>query len=798
MKYLKRLLIALVLILFLTGAFVFVTITFYKKELTALLVEHAKTDYGLTLKVSDIQVSFFANWPHASIKLKNVFVASNVYANNEPVLKAGALALSFNLHKMIHKDFTIKHISIHDAEILMLHNENGERNFEFKQQPPDTLRTKSPVKFDIDKIIVRNVKFKFINKVRQQNLAFHFLDLSIPLRLYSDGAEASLNGKILVEELLFNPKNGAFLKNTRARAALKLNYIKNTQAICIHPPSYIEIEGNKYNITSLINLGEAKRLALNIESKKIKYERAAALLSPKIKTTLSNFEVKRPIDAKITLVVNLGKKEDPVILAEVTGENCDLLIGNSKIPYSELYFTGKIRSLDSTGTRGDMARGSVVFEPVKGKVYDFPFTAAVYVTNLENPHIHIDADLLVEANKIPLEVSKDFVLKGSAKAKLKYSGPTRKLNKQEFLKSPMQLNARVVFKNLSYKEPDRPYVYTVNGKAEVNNSDLYFEDLHVKTAVADALVKGKAQGFVPYLFGFSKGFKATVSARTERLDLNPLFADAEVSEKTNKNTIKSTSKKIGQSKFEFSVNLFAKRLVFRKFDAQNAAVDLFYKDNSLKINSASLNTCDGKLNANASIHNFNRIDANVSVQNVDVTKLFMQFENFGQQAVTSENLKGNISLDARFKTNLDEKMNLLGETMAGDVKLKLKNGHLINFEPVQNLSNFLFRNRDFNDVAFTELNESFKLRGYEMQIEELEIGSNILNLFVVDGLYNFKGNSNINILVPWNNLKKRGKDYIPKNSGQSAENTKGLKLNFNGPSKKMKISLGHKEQEKVF
>jgi hypothetical protein len=186
------------------------------------------------------------------------------------------------------------------------------------------------------------------------------------------------------------------------------------------------------------------------------------------------------------------------------------------------------------------------------------------------------------------------------------------------------------------------------------------------------------------------------------------------------------------------------------------------------------------------------------VRNVDVNKLFVQFENFGQQAVTSANLQGSISLDAWFSSDLDPKMNLLGETMAGDVSLKLKNGHLINFEPVQNLSNFLFKNRDFNDVAFTELNESFKLRGYQMQIDELEIGSNILNLYVVDGLYHFKGNSNINILVPWSNLKKRGKNYIPKNSGQSAENTRGLKLNFSGPSKKMKISLGHKPQEKVF
>jgi hypothetical protein len=111
------------------------------------------------------------------------------------------------------------------------------------------------------------------------------------------------------------------------------------------------------------------------------------------------------------------------------------------------------------------------------------------------------------------------------------------------------------------------------------------------------------------------------------------------------------------------------------------------------------------------------------------------------------------------------------------------------------MSNFIFKNRDFNDVAFSELNETFRIRGYEMEIQELEIGSNILNMYVV-GTYNFKENSNINIVLPWHNLRRRGKNYIPKNYAEGSENAKGLKLNFSGPTSNMKLSLGHKESSK--
>lgn len=767
----------------------------------ALLAENLRANYGLDLKVEDLSVSFFSNWPHASVKMKNVYLANTINPSHfGPLMKAGSIAISFNMERLLHKEFIVKFIAISDAEINLVRNEDGTKNFVFQKFPHDPAKH-AGISFEVSKISINNVHFKYLNRQRGQDISLRLADINVRLKQYEDGIKANVKGKTVIEQLLFNEQNGAFLKNTRAGLSLELNYLKETGSICIYAPSNVEIEGHRYDLTSLVKLGENRKLALRIESTQLKFERVAALLTPKIRKVLSNFEVRRPIDAKVLLVANLAEKEEPVVIADVTGRKCDLSIGKSKIPYSDLDFTGKIRSLDSSGQKGDMEHASIVFTQVKGKVYDFPFTASISVVSLLHPIINIDAGLLIEARKIPFEVSKDFVLRGSATAHINYKGPTQKLNKEDFLKSPMSLQASLNFKELSYKEIDRPYVYTVNGKASLDNHDLQFDHLSVKTDIAIATVKGKAEGFVPYVFGQSRGFKATISAKTDNLDLNPLFvknesapAEKTVEEKEHKND----NSKIASGHFEFAVELFAKRLVVRKVEASNAYVDMYYKENSLDIKSAALNTCDGRISVKALVKDFNSVDANISVQNVDVKKLFDQFENFGQDAIVSDNLKGSLSLEAKFKTKLDEKMNLKPESMVCDAKLRLVDGHLVNYEPVQSLSNFLFRNRDFNDVTFSELNETFKLRGYEMQIDELEIGSNVLNLYVIDGLYNFKGNSNVNILIPWSNLKKRSKNYIPKNTGESAENTKGVKLNFNGPNKKMKITLGHKEQAKRF
>ena len=254
----------------------------------------------------------------------------------------------------------------------------------------------------------------------------------------------------------------------------------------------------------------------------------------------------------------------------------------------------------------------------------------------------------------------------------------------------------------------------------------------------------------------------------------------------NKKTIKAE-----QSNFDFNVALIAKKLFIRKVKASNASINMTYKNKLLDVKSVSLDACNGKLYAKGTVYDLNKITADVKIESMDVNTLFEEFENFGQKAVTSKNLQGNIFVDAKFKTELDDNIEVIGNTMDGEIKLKLKEGRLLNFEPLQNISDYVFRNRDFKDISFSELNETCKIKGFEMEIQEMEIGSSVLNLFV-SGKYHFKENSNINILIPWSNLKKRGKNYIPKSSGQTAENSKGLKLNYSGPPKKLKLSLGHR------
>jgi hypothetical protein len=803
MKYVKRIALGLFILLILATGSVFVLITFYKKEMAALLIDSLKTNYGLSLKVEDADVSFLSNWPQASVELKNIYLASDLYPDkNQPVLKAASISLSFNLEKLLHQQFIVRSVSIKDAEILLVKDSSGLRNFEFKK--PATTAPADPgvsaIRFEVEKVSIKNTQFNFFNRQKKQHVGIRLFDNTLRFDQAQDGFKAALRGNVMIDELLFNESKGPFLKATKAKTDLNLSVYFKSKMIVVHPGSEITIHKHLYRANAFINLKDTSWMMLRLESEGLQYAEVKQLLTPKIQAPLENFTVEKPFDAKLMVITKLNIKEDPILILDIDVNDNAIQIGNSKVPYSGLSFQAKLVSLDSSRKKGNIDEATVNFKNIKGRIYDYLFTANVKLHNLVSPDINVNARLFIDAQKIKYKVAQDFILKGSCVATIRYAGPTNKLNSKEFLSPAMHLDASLFFNDFSYREKDKIFVYIVKGTAYVNNRDLKFDNLLLKTDAGEAVLKGKAENFVNYVLGYSNSLKADLVARSDYFNLNPYLPQKtgkeqkpEEDKKTNAEYKQSVQ--ANESDFEFNASLYAKKLYIRKVEAENASIVLSHKNRLLNIKSINATTCGGKIAAKGTVYDLSKIDAEMEMQDIDINQLFTQFENFGQKKVESRHLQGRISLKANFKTELDDNMEVIGATMAGDVKLKLKEGHLQNFEPVQSMSNFVFRNRDFNDVSFSELNETFRIKGYEMEIQELEIGSNILNMYVT-GTYNFKENSNINILLPWHNLRRRGKNYVPKNFGEGIENAKGLKLNFSGPTNSMTLSFGHKEMRK--
>lgn len=789
-KYLKRIFFILLFIVVTPLIAAFLAVTFYKKELTDLLVAQAKDTYGLTIHIGETKVSIFENWPNASIEIKDVSAATMLSSSPAPtLLQAQSISVSFDMMKLLEKKFVVNSFSIEHGAITLIKDKHGNTNFKIKEKS-DTVKTASPLQFDLRKINVKDLRLDFKNEEHEKHIGILFLDNEVRLRMQDKIVKANLSGNIKIEELLFKPAKGPFLKNTTAAIYLNTSFYSTHPSLFVDETSYVIIDEEKYSLVSFVQLEEDKKLTLKINAPQADFKKGLRLLNTKIQESLSKINVINPVSVDATIIAPIGRSADPELYVSMSGSNNDITIGNTEIPYSHVSFKGYLRSMGDKGETEDLRNGAVVFKDVKGLVYDFPFKASVLISNLKEASIHIKADIRIPGSKIKFKPGTDFILDGLCLANVDYTGDTRHLNSNDFLDAPQQLKLKVAFKEFSYRTGTDQPAYVISGDAEGMNKDISFKDIKLQTVGGDFIIEGNATDFVPYAFGRKNGFNATIQAFTNNLDLTSMIAKsfAASEQKSTTSLSKQDVKEAMDGAFVFKMGMYAKKLIIRNLIATDAVAEMNYSNKTIDVTKLTMKACNGNLSVSGKLNNFTTLQASILIKNMEVKTMFEQFEDFGQKTISSKKLRGTISVSADLKARLNERFQLQAPDLDGVVQLKLKDGHLLDFEPLQSISPY-FRNRDFKDITFSEINQTFKIKGTEMDIQNLEIASNVLNLYV-DGIYSFKGNSDLNIRIPLSNLKRRDKDYIPKSLGEEGKTARALLLNAHGLPDKIKISLG--------
>lgn len=138
---------------------------------------------------------------------------------------------------------------------------------------------------------------------------------------------------------------------------------------------------------------------------------------------------------------------------------------------------------------------------------------------------------------------------------------------------------------------------------------------------------------------------------------------------------------------------------------------------------------------------------NLSLKNCDIDKLLFKFENFGQDAVVSENLHG--KLTAKINGKIRVYPDMVADLDQSEIHLDVGvyNGRLVNYKPMLMLSDY-FGDKDLTNLRFDTLENHIDITNGLMTIPNMTIESTI-------GHFEFSGTQSMNdqieyyIRIPW-------------------------------------------------
>ncbi|QHT68513.1 AsmA-like C-terminal region-containing protein [Rhodocytophaga rosea] len=779
----------------------------YQDEIMAAVKEEFNKKINGELTVQEMDFNLLADFPNFSFTLVQPKIKDSLYVLHKQYLfEADKIHLQLALLKLLQNELRIKSVILQNANIHLFKDKQDYSNMSvFKQNTAssDTASSGSlGMELNLQRVIYRNVHFQYIDSLRNKTIGFRLANAFTQLDRKKDIIDILLKGRVNFDGLTFNAAKGGFLKNKEAELQLHLTYHTLEKQLAISP-SDIHIGQENYQVKGNLLFNKPISLFLVFTAPQASLQKVTPLLPENIAKKLNRFTVDRPVQAIATLSTQLLPGYVPHLEVQFKANNTSITYKGQTFTHVDM--TGRfVNQLDSTLEQSD-ENSAVEITQFAGRYENLPYKATFTVTQLTDPKINLvgSANIALKQANHLLDEEKMQLGTGKANIDFKYKGDLAHFFDTTNDTIPGKLSGTIEIKDGSFHYYPRKFEFAkINSTFKFDQSDIAIQSLKFKLNNNDIQVKGRIEDFFP-LFLYDRGkIQANMEVSTPAFNFDDFKSPGSlekmglIKRKKSSQTKRLIASRLDSliEKLECRLAFHADEIKYRKFEASGVNGNITLDDNFVGLDNIEMSSSGGNFNLDGRINDLSKSVGNLQIkariQDADVRNLFYSFENFKQKTLEDKNLMGKLQADITFSSTFDQAYNLQPESMEGRMYVQLKEGRLMNFEPLEKISNVVFKKRDFSDITFADIINDIELKGQDLMISRMEIASSVLTFFV-QGIFSFKDTTDLSIQLPLTNLRKRDDDYVPENIGVHSDAGSSIYLRARAQSaaEKVKITL---------
>ena len=257
----------------------------------------------------------------------------------------------------------------------------------------------------------------------------------------------------------------------------------------------------------------------------------------------------------------------------------------------------------------------------------------------------------------------------------------------------------------------------VNGNLLINNNDIAINNLQGKIIDSDFVLNGFLRNVLSYLLVEGERLSIDATLKSKKINLTQLLASNSKSDDTS--FVFKLSEKV-----DFNLNTNIEELEFQKFVATNITGIMILQNKKLAFNPVHFTTMSGDVDAKGIIdatkeRTFDVI-CDATLRHINITQLFYQFENFGQQTLTDQNVKGYLTSSIQFSSQWKSTLQVDESKIKAKADISIDNGELNDFEPMLNLSRYIAV-EELKNIKFSTLKNQIEIKNKIITIPKMEI-----------------------------------------------------------------------------
>lgn len=771
-----------------------------KAEILAEITSQLSDRISGNLEIQDMEPSLIRSFPNISVTLKNVSLKDSLYATHKhALLDVREVYVKVNTFALLRKKVDIRQVSLKDGKIFLYTDSTGFSNtYLLKGKEPRKPATgKQPT---IRRIALENIRFTLENHIKLKLYNFNIRGLRAEMNFDNTGWQAQVNLETRIEDLQFNTTKGSYAKQKLLKADIGVQFTRQNKTLRI-PPQDFRFDGQPVRIGGEFNFSQQPALfAIDITGSRLPFRFATSLVTPNIATKLDSIDFVEPIDVNAHLHGRMQFRDTPYVKVNWAVKN-NVLDGKS-LTLDAVNFTGEFFNEVQPGLGHNNANSRLTIRQFSALYDSIPIKAdTIRVINLEHPVLTGRFTSAFPLTRLTNAIGPELFrfTSGEALVDLDYAGTW---NQKDTI--PGYLRGVIRVKNGSFTYvPRNQDFHTCHATLDFAGADLFFRDISLQSGSSSVQMEGSMKNILNLYFAAPEKVRIDWSVRSPLININEFqsfFAKRQKrttpqQARKNKQKMSRVMKQLDVVLEMSSVNmdLAVEKVRYRQFAASNVKAGLHMDQQGIQLSNVALQAAGGQMNLNGNIRHAGSDDKftlSANIRSVQVDQLFHAFNNFGQTGVTAKNLKGVFSATANVTGNMKEDATVKPHTMYGTVNFTLNRGALVNFEPLMNLSKFVFRKRDMSNITFEKIQNTLDIKGSKIYIHPMLIASSVLNV-EVEGVYGIPKGTDIKLRVPLRNPKK---DELVTDVEELQKRRKsGIVINLHavdGEDGKVKMKLG--------
>jgi len=748
---------------------------FYKKEILKAVNKELSKSINGEISIRDIDFGL-REFPNVSIALSDIYLRGPQYDRfHHDFFKSEKVVIDLYLRPLLHREIVIHSIRVMTGDFHIFKTKSGYTNLDvFKSdKPKDSTKTSTPILVSFDHVQFKNVKFLYFDSLKKKSVDLFFSDLTSKISKTDSSNVFALAGSVNFGGLMLNAEKGSYLKNKSAAVDFKLEYLAENQKLFIHPSS-MKFKKSAVDVSGYFSFVTPGNFFLAISSAKLNYNEGLSLLTKSIQSQLSKYKIEKPVSIKTNITGTLGQTSKPDVDVKFSVANSAIAVG--KINAKRATLNGSFTNhLDRTQVNGD-ENSMVTIHNFKGTIRSLPTVLSATIRNFKDPFIDLQSSIALNLKSFNSEIDESRLqfLKGRFSSAIEYSGRLNEYLNPKITKYQGKLKGSAAITQAAFQLGTRKQVVeNFNMNVHFDQNQLTIDKMTLLMNRNPLAVSGEILGFVPFFLQPDKKGFIKLTIYSKRFDFNTLLArkkKVKSSAKESEARRKAVSDWVDElyKKLEFNLALQVDDAIFRKIKGTALKGNILLSGKKLEARNITLGLAGGKFDFSISLDKLNKpinpLTLEGKVTNADIHDLLYGFNNFNQKTITHKNLRGKATMMVKLTANVNDDFELVKPGLKGNIKLLIKNGRLIDFEPLERMSNFLMKKRDFGDVKFGEIKSNFTIRDTEVYFRKMEIESTVLRLFM-EGRYSLANHTDLSVQLPLSNLKKRDKNYKPVNMG---------------------------------